>query len=59
VVPDHGPIFVHRHANGRREEVILDWGYNAWGDKYPPYDLDDVIPTASARNSGFPSSRQA
>ena len=23
----------------------MDWGYNAWGDKYPPYDLDDVIPT--------------
>ncbi len=23
----------------------MDWGYNAWGGKYPPFDLDDVIPT--------------
>ena len=42
---DHGPIFVQRTVNGRREEAIVDWGYNAWGNKYPPYDLDDVIPT--------------
>jgi agmatine deiminase len=51
---DHGPIFVHREANGRREEVILDWGYNAWGDKYPPYDLDDVIPTRIGAELGIP-----
>ena len=28
-----------------KEKAIVDWAYNAWGDKYPPYDLDDVIPT--------------
>jgi len=40
---DHGPAFlVNRNTN---EKAIVDWGYNAWGDKYPPYDLDDVIPT--------------
>lgn len=41
---DHGPAFL---VNPDREEkkVIVDWGYNAWGNKYPPYDLDDVIPT--------------
>lgn len=38
---DHGPIFVQRRDG---EQLILDWGYNAWGDKYPPYDLDDRIP---------------
>lgn len=42
---DHGPIFVQRETSGRREELILDWGYNAWGNKYPPYDLDDVVPS--------------
>jgi agmatine deiminase len=41
---DHGPIYVVRDG-GIRERAINDWGYNAWGDKYPPYDLDDVIPT--------------
>lgn len=51
---DHGPVFVHRDAGGRREEVILDWGYNAWGDKYPPYDLDDVVPTRIGAELGIP-----
>ncbi|HKS38102.1 MAG TPA: agmatine deiminase family protein, partial [Verrucomicrobiae bacterium] len=41
---DHGPIFVVREVDGARERAIVDWGYNAWGDKYPPYDLDDAIP---------------
>jgi len=40
---DHGPAFIVNRTTG--EKVVVDWGYNAWGDKYPPYDLDDVIPT--------------
>ncbi len=51
---DHGPIFVHRQERGKTEETILDWGYNAWGGKYPPYDLDDVIPTRIGREYGIP-----
>jgi agmatine deiminase len=51
---DHGPIFVHRQSAGKTEEAILDWGYNAWGGKYPPYDLDDVIPTRIGRELGIP-----
>jgi agmatine deiminase len=41
---DHGPIFLVREQEKRRERAIVDWGYNAWGNKYPPYDLDDAIP---------------
>lgn len=41
---DHGPIYVVRDVNGRRERAVTDWKYNAWGDKYPPYDLDNTIP---------------
>jgi agmatine deiminase len=51
---DHGPIFVQRQSAGKTEEAILDWGYNAWGGKYPPYDLDDVIPTRIGRELGIP-----
>ncbi len=51
---DHGPIFVQREVNGRREEAIVDWGYNAWGGKYPPFDLDDVIPTKIGGKFGIP-----
>jgi agmatine deiminase len=38
---DFGPIFV-RDSNGNR--VITDWIFNSWGGKYPPWDLDDVVP---------------
>ncbi len=51
---DHGPIFVQRAVDGRREEAIVDWGYNAWGGKYPPYDLDDVIPSRIGAELGLP-----
>ena len=51
---DHGPIFLQRGEAGQREELVLDWGFNAWGGKYPPYDLDDSIPTRIAAEYGLP-----
>jgi len=51
---DHGPIFIQREtASGRREAAIVDWGYNAWGGKYPPFDLDDAIPTRIGTRFGL------
>ena len=41
---DHGPAFLI-NPDSRQPKVIVDWGHNAWGGKYPPFDLDDVIPT--------------
>ena len=46
---DHGPIFLTREREGRRERAIVDWAYNAWGGKYPPFDLDDAIPQRVAQ----------
>ncbi len=46
---DHGPIFVTRG----HEVAIVDWGYNAWGDKYPPYDDDDAVPQRVAELLGL------
>src|SRR5205085_4709803 len=40
---DHGPIFLTRNKQPRL--AIADWDYNAWGGKYPPCDLDEVVPT--------------
>jgi agmatine deiminase len=40
---DHGPIFLTRDADPKL--VVVDWDYNAWGGKYPPCDLDEVVPT--------------
>jgi len=46
---DHGPVFLVREDRGRRLRAVVDWDYNAWGEKYPPYDLDDAIPQHVAR----------
>jgi agmatine deiminase len=51
---DHGPIFVVRDENGVSQRAVVDWGYNAWGGKYPPYDLDDAIPQHIARLRKLP-----
>jgi agmatine deiminase len=49
---DHGPIFVRREASPNI--AVNDFGYNAWGGKYPPFDADDVVPTTIARRFGMP-----
>jgi agmatine deiminase len=49
---DHGPIFVTRAEEPRL--LVLDWGYNAWGWKYPPFDSDDAVPTRIAERLGLP-----
>src|SRR6195256_2774089 len=43
---DHGPIFLTRDVDPRL--AVVDWDYNAWGGKYPPCDLDEVVPTRIA-----------
>ena len=51
---DHGPAFVVRTRRGTTQAAIVDWGYNAWGGKYPPYDADDAVPTRVAEMLGLP-----
>lgn len=41
---DCGPIFVRRKQKGYEEFAITDWEYNAWGEKYPPYEDDNRLP---------------
>jgi len=50
---DHGPAFLINPA-AEQKKVIVDWGYNAWGNKYPPFDLDDVIPTLIGKHFDIP-----
>ncbi|MCA9056092.1 MAG: agmatine deiminase family protein [Planctomycetaceae bacterium] len=50
-VRDHGPIYVVRDRDGVRERAVVDWGYNAWGGKYPPFDRDVEIPRRIAAES--------
>jgi agmatine deiminase len=50
---DHGPAFLI-NPEAEKKKIIVDWGYNAWGNKYPPYDLDDAIPTLIANHLNIP-----
>lgn len=50
---DHGPAFLTK-AGASIPKVIVDWNYNAWGGKYPPFDLDDIIPTLIGKELGLP-----
>jgi agmatine deiminase len=50
---DHGAIFVTRPGEPHRL-LALDFHFNAWGGKYPPFDLDDAIPARMAAALGVP-----
>jgi agmatine deiminase len=39
---DHGPTFLVGPPGS--PPVLIDWQYNAWGGKYPPFDLDNEVP---------------
>lgn len=56
---DHGPVFlsgIHgtEHAG---QSLILDWEYNAWGGKYPPWNLDNLAAGRIAERLGIHSIR--
>ena len=46
---DHGPAFVARGG----ELAVVDWKFNAWGGKYPPWDADDRVPARVAEALGL------
>lgn len=53
---DTGPVFLvprEPDANGRRDDrpVAVCWEWNAWGGKYPPWDLDARLSRAIADRS--------
>ena len=53
---DHGAIILtHRDGRGAKApRLAIDWDYNAWGNKYPPHDLDNLIPSRMADTLGIP-----
>lgn len=50
---DHGPAFlINPEADVKK--VLVKWDYNAWGEKYPPHDLDNQIPIRIAEKFNIP-----
>lgn len=50
-VRDHGPVYVFDEADGGAPWLI-DFGFNAWGGKYPPWDRDLQVTGAIADLTG-------
>ncbi|MEW4455290.1 agmatine deiminase family protein [Bremerella sp. JC817] len=48
---DHGPSFLQ--APKGQPWMAVDWNYNAWGGKYPPWDNDDAVPERLSEKLGF------
>ena len=53
---DHGPAFLI-NPKAEQKKVLVKWEYNAWGEKYPPHDLDNQIPIKIADELGIPCFR--
>jgi len=53
-IRDSGPTFITRGRRAQAETAIVDWDYNAWGGKYPPFDDDDRIPQRIAAILNMP-----
>lgn len=54
-IRDYGPTFVKRVDD--QSLVGVSWHFNAWGGKYPPYDLDDAATIEICRKTGCPFSQ--
>ena len=48
---DSGPIFVRDSETGRL--AVVDWDFDKWGGKYPPWDQDDRVPARVAAIRGM------
>jgi len=49
---DNGPTFL---VNDRGGITGVNWKFNAWGEKYLPYDLDDAVAGSLLKKLGIPS----
>ena len=49
---DTGPVFL-KSKGEQQELVVVDFGFNAWGGKYPPWDVDAVVAGKIARHLGL------
>jgi agmatine deiminase len=52
-VRDYGPVFLVRDDGGGRRRALVDFAFDSWGGKYPPWDLDDAVPRRLASRLGL------
>lgn len=49
-IRDYGPFFVFEN----KTKTVLDFEFNAWGQKFPPWDLDNQMPKKIAEKFAYP-----
>ena len=49
-IRDYGPFFVY---DSEGNKLVKDFTFNAWGEKFPPWDLDDYLPQLIAKQCGY------
>jgi len=49
-IRDYGPTFLAGPAGA--EPALVNWQYNAWGGKYPPFDADNAVAERIAARTG-------
>lgn len=54
---DSGPIFLTPASGMAQSLALVDWRFNAWGNKYPEMLADDDLPRQIADLLGLPSFR--
>ncbi len=54
-IRDYGPTFIRDESDG--SYVGLDWRYNAWGGKYPPWDDDNQVAPSICTHLDMPLQR--
>lgn len=50
---DHGPAFLV-NPDQEQAKIIVNWEYNAWGGKYPPFESDNQIPIKVGESLNLP-----
>ena len=53
-VRDTGGVVVVRDGTVERERAVVDFGFDAWGGKYEPFDRDAAVAGHMARTLGLP-----
>ena len=53
---DYGPVFLNSMsaATDVPPQIAVDWNYNAWGGKYPPWDNDSAVAEQIADHQAVP-----
>lgn len=47
-IRDYGPFFLETKNGNHKNPLIIDFEFNAWGEKFPPWNLDNNIPKEMA-----------